>query len=64
MVGKCIAQVKSHTGKYYSYEIEFKSEKHFNNWYNSIAEYGKVIGVFEDTTSHFDLDENGDLIIT
>ncbi len=52
MVGKCIAQVKSHEGKYYSYKIEFTSEKHFTNWYNSVGEYGKVIGVFEDTNTN------------
>ena len=53
MVGKCIAQVKSHEGKYSSYPIEFKSEKHFTNWYNSVGEYGKVIGVFEDTKIYY-----------
>lgn len=49
MVGKCIASVKSHGGNYTLYKIEFKSEKHFSNWYDSVSKYGKVIGVFEDT---------------
>lgn len=43
--GEYCVTVMSHSGKYSSYVMDFKDDRHFSNWYKKVCLHGKVIGV-------------------
>jgi len=35
----------NYSGRYKSFDITFKDDKHFSNWYAKVSRHAKVIGV-------------------